>query len=67
LVEATVAGTQNKIQRSAVIAGNARQGEVSFSFTEVGNQINGAQVKVTANLMRANGSTFQQTATRQGP
>ncbi len=64
LVEATVAGTQNKIQRSAVIAGNARQGEVRFSFTEVGNQIKGAQVKVTANLKRANGSTFQQTATR---
>lgn len=64
-LETTVAGTQNKVNRSAVFPGNSRQGEVNFSFSEVGNQVKGAQVKVTANLKRADGRTFQQTATRK--
>ncbi len=63
-VEVQVAGLKPKANRSAVVAGNQRQATVNFTFDEVGNKITNAQVKVIANVRRADGSTFQQTATR---
>ena len=63
-VEASVAGNQTKAKRSAVVLGQVRQTTINFAFDEVGNKLNNAQIKVIANARRADGSTFQQTATR---
>ena len=65
-VEATAIGSQNQVKRSVVAPGRAVLATVNFTFAEVGNQLNKAQVKVIANAKRADGSTFQQTATGEG-
>ena len=65
-VEATASGNQSQAKRNAVVLGTARQATINFPVTELGNKLNKAQVKVTANGRRADGSTFQQTATGEG-
>jgi hypothetical protein len=65
-IEAAVSGNQGQAKRTAVVLGTARQAIINFSFAEIGDKLNKAQVKVTANGRRADGSTFQQTATGEG-
>ncbi len=65
-VEATVLGNQNQVKRSAVVSGQAALAIINFTFAEVGDTLGKVQVKVIANARRADGSTFQQTATGEG-
>lgn len=65
-VEATALGNQSTAQRSVVASGQAALANINFTFGEVGDKLNKVQVKVIADARRADGSTFQQTATSEG-
>jgi hypothetical protein len=65
-VEATALGNQGTAQRSTIVSGQASLANVNFTFSEVGDKLNKVQAKVIANALRADGSTFQQTATAEG-
>ncbi|HEX4950772.1 MAG TPA: hypothetical protein VFZ34_29190 [Blastocatellia bacterium] len=64
-IEATLLKPTGPVKKSIALAANFTQRDFTFSSTEA-NGFTGVEVKVTANLRRANGSTFQVTATGTG-
>lgn len=64
-VEVAAAGNQKKASRSTVAGSVARKAVINFTVEELGTQLKGAQVKITATAQRADGSTFQQTVSRK--
>lgn len=62
-IEATVIKSQGPVKQTAVAAGNLRKIDFAFNVTD-GEAATSLELKVIANLKRADGSTFQQTATR---
>ncbi len=64
-VENSLIGDQGTVTRTQNFAGNQRQGDFVFGLTVAGNIVTKAQLKITANLKRADGSSFQVTQLRE--